>query len=149
MEVSQPQRKMQHQQHFCVPAVSWLCCVILMHIQSYTVFLLIPCGVLALKHLLCNMLPVFWLLHAFPDECRVTQAKVALVREAYIDAEALVKRCLHRSHCFWNEQQVCPHVAACQFPVAGRAWALLQSLFPVVVASRSMGLAQVVLLGAA
>ena len=37
------------------------------------------------------------------------QTKAALVREAYIDAEALVKRCLHRSHCFWNEQQVCPH----------------------------------------
>lgn len=36
------------------------------------------------------------------------QTKAALVREAYIDAEALVKRCLHRSHCFWNEQQVCP-----------------------------------------
>ena len=37
------------------------------------------------------------------------QTKAALVREAYIEAEALVKRCLHRSHCFWNEQQVCSH----------------------------------------
>ncbi|KAK9840569.1 hypothetical protein WJX81_001696 [Elliptochloris bilobata] len=34
------------------------------------------------------------------------EAKAALVRAAYIDAEALVKRCLHRSHCFWNEQQM-------------------------------------------
>ena len=41
------------------------------------------------------------------------QAKAALVREAYIDAEALVKRCLHRSHCFWNEQQVCSHGRFC------------------------------------
>lgn len=36
------------------------------------------------------------------------QEKAALVRAAYIDAEALVKRCLHRSHCFWNEQQARP-----------------------------------------
>ena len=41
------------------------------------------------------------------------QTKAALVREAYIDAEALVKRCLHRSHCFWNEQQVCAHGRLC------------------------------------
>ncbi len=34
------------------------------------------------------------------------QTKASLVRAAYIDAEALVKRCLHHSHCFWNEQQV-------------------------------------------
>ncbi len=36
------------------------------------------------------------------------QEKASLVRAAYIDAEALVKRCLHRSHCFWNEQQARP-----------------------------------------